>query len=84
METLNRQTEKNSINKIIDDVLTEVFGMKATLCIYKYLEDTYELYPNQFSGKLDLFSEGLEDCLSAGAILVQTRIVKALSRMQYR
>ena len=44
LEILNRQAEKNSINKIIDDVLTEVFGKKATLYIYKYLEDTYELY----------------------------------------
>lgn len=84
MEILNRQAEKNSINKIIGDVLTEVFGRKATLYIYKYLEDTYGLHPNQFSGKLDLFSKGLENCLGAGAIPVQTRIVKALSRMQDR
>ncbi len=80
LEILNTPTE-NSINKVIDDVLTEVFGRKATLYIYKYLEATYELYPNQFSGKLDLFSKGLEDCLSSGAITVQTRIVNALSLM---
>ncbi len=84
MEILSKQAEKNSINEVIDDVLTEVFGKKATLCIYKYLEETYDLYPHQFSGKLDLFSKGLEECLSAGSIPVQTRIVNALSKMQDR
>jgi len=83
LEILTRQTEK-SINKVIDEALTEVLGRKATLCIYKYLEDTYGLYPNQFSGKLDVFSKGLEECLGTGAITVQTRIVNALSRMQDR
>jgi len=82
LEILNRQTEKNTINKVIDKVLTEVFGRKATLYIYNYLEDTYGLHLNQFSGKLDLFSKGLEECLGTAAIAVQTRIVNALSQMQ--
>jgi hypothetical protein len=81
LEILNSQRE-NSINKIIDDVLTEVFGRKATLCIYKYIEDTYELQPNQFSEKLDLFSQGLEECLSTAAIPVETKIVDAIFGMQ--
>ncbi len=85
MEILtSKQTSKNSINEVIDDVLTDVFGLKATLRIYKYLEENYGLYPCQFSGKLDLFSKGLEECLSKGAIPVQTKIVNELTRRQRR
>jgi hypothetical protein len=71
----------NSINQIIDNVLTEIFGKKGTLYIYTYIEDAYHIQPNQFSGKLDLFSKGLEDCLSTGAIPVETRILHAIGNM---
>jgi hypothetical protein len=74
MEVLNRQIG-DSINKVIDNVLTEVFGEKGTFYIYKYLQNNYQLQPGQFSGQLELFSKGLEDCLSSGAIPVQTRIL---------
>ncbi len=63
---------------MIDDVLTEVFGKKATMTIYRYLENTYEMSPNQISGNLELFSQGLEDCLSTAAIPVGTKIIRAL------
>ncbi len=81
METCNRQIG-DSINKIINNVLTEVFGTKGTFYIYKYLENNYQLTPNQFSLKLDLFSKGLEDCLSSGAIPVQTRILHAIGTIE--
>jgi hypothetical protein len=78
---LNRQIG-DSINKIIDNVITEVFGKKGALYIYKYIKDAYQLAPNQFSDKLDVFSKGLEDCLSTGAIPVQTRILHAISNIE--
>lgn len=80
MEVLNRQIGE-SINKIIDNVLTEVFGQKGTFYIYKYLENNYQLQPNQFSGQLELFSKALEDCLSSGAIPVQTRILHEIGKI---
>jgi hypothetical protein len=81
MEVLNRQIS-DSINKIIDNVLTELFGEKGTFYIYKYLENNYQLTPNQFSVKLDTFSKGLEDCLNSGAIPVQTRILHAIGNIE--
>ncbi len=81
MEVLNR-TIGDSINKIIDNVLTELFGEKGAFYIYKYLENNYQLTPNKFSGKLDTFSKGLEDCLSNGAIPVQARILHAIGNIE--
>jgi len=72
----------DSINKIIDQVLTDVFGEKGALYICKYLENYYQLSPNQFSYKLELFSQGLEDCLKSGAIPVQTRILHAIGNLE--
>jgi hypothetical protein len=80
LEPLNKPTG-DSINKIINNVLTELFGEKGTLYIYKYLENYYQLRPNQFSYKLERFSQGLEDCLSSGAIPVQTRILHAIGNL---
>jgi hypothetical protein len=71
----------DSINKVIDNVLTEVFGQKGTLYIYKYIEDAYQIAPSQFSRHLELFSRGLEDCLSSGAIPIQARILHAMGNV---
>ncbi len=79
MQPLNCQSD--SISKIIDNVLTEVFGQKGTLYIYKYIEDAYQIAPSQFSTQLELFSKGLEDCLSSGAIPIQTRILHAIGNI---
>lgn len=81
MQTFNCQVG-DSINKIIDNVLTEVFGQKGTLYIYKYIENAYQIAPSQFSHKLELFSKGLEDCLSTGAIPIQARILHAIGNIQ--
>jgi hypothetical protein len=81
MEVRNRQIS-DSINQIIDNVLNEVFGKKGTFYIYKYLEDHCQLEPNQFSGQLYLFSKGLEDCLSSGAIPIQTKILHAIGNIE--
>jgi hypothetical protein len=78
LEILNRNKEQ-SINQVINSVLTEVFGKKAAMTIYRYLENTYEISPSQFSANLELFSKGLEECLSTAAIPVETKIVHALS-----
>jgi hypothetical protein len=81
LQTFNCQVG-DSINKIIDNVLTEVFGQKGTLYIYKYIENAYQIAPSQFSHKLELFSKGLEDCLSTGAIPIQARILHAIGNIQ--
>ena len=77
MGTLTRKKEDIFFKKI-DNVLTEVFGKEATLIIYRYIERHYALRQNEFSDRIDLFAKGLEDCLSAGAIPIETKILNAL------
>jgi hypothetical protein len=72
----------DSINQIIESVLTEVFGKKGALYIYRYIENAYQIAPSQFSKQLELFSKGLEDCLSTGAIPIQARILHAIGNLQ--
>ena len=74
METLTRKKE-DTIFKIIDSVLEQVFGEEATLFIYKYLERNYSLRQSEFSEKIDIFAKGLEDCLSTGALAIESKIL---------
>ena len=74
METLTRKKE-DTIFKIIDSVLKQVFGEEATLFIYKYLERNYSLRQSEFSEKIDIFAKGLEDCLSTGALAIESKIL---------
>lgn len=74
METLQRNNE-DTIFKIIDRVLRQVFGDEATLLIYKHLERHYSLSQSEFSQKIDLFAKGLEDFLSSGAYLIENKIL---------
>jgi len=67
--------EKDQIFKIIDKVLKQVFGENATLFIYKYLEQHYSLRQKDFSKKIDVFAKGLEDCLSSGALAIESKIL---------
>jgi hypothetical protein len=75
--TLNTPARKkeDTILKIIDNVLTQVFGKEATHFIYKYIEHNYSLHQNEFSDKIEVFAKGLEDCLSSGAFIVETKIL---------
>jgi hypothetical protein len=67
--------EEDRIFKIIDKVLKQVFGEEATIFIYKYLEQRYSLRQNDFSKKIDVFAKGLEDCLSSGALAIESKIL---------
>jgi hypothetical protein len=67
--------EEDQIFKIIDKVLKQVFGENATLFIYKYLEQRYSLRQKDVSKKIDVFAKGLEDCLSSGALAIESKIL---------
>jgi len=75
--TVGQSTKKkeDTIFKIIDNVLKQVFGEEATLFIYKYLERNYSLRQSEFSDKIDTFAKGLGDCLGSGAFVVECRIL---------
>ena len=78
LDTLPREKD-DTIFKIIDKVLKQVFGEEATLFIYKYLEQHYSLRQSDFSKKIDVFAKGLEDCLSSGAFAIESKILDDLS-----
>lgn len=71
-------SEGDKISKVIDQVLTQIFGEKATRLIYRHLERNYSLKPNEIADKIDLFANGLEDFLSSGACVVERRILEDL------
>ena len=74
--------EKNDkIFQIIDSVLKQVFGEEATLFIYKYLQRRYSLCQSDFSKKIDVFAKGLEDCLSSGALAIESKILDEISEV---
>jgi hypothetical protein len=74
--TLNTTAKDDRIFRVIDRVLKQVFGEKATLFIYKYLERHYYLQQKDFSKKIDVFAKGLEDCLSSGAFAIESKILE--------
>jgi len=74
MEAPPRKKE-DKIFEIIDRVLIQVFGEEATLLIYKHLERHYSLSQSEFSEKIDVFAKGLEDFLSSGAYVVESKIL---------
>jgi hypothetical protein len=78
LDTLLRE-KNDKIFQIIDKVLKQVFGEEATLFIYNYLEQRYSLRQSDFSKKIDVFAKGLEDCLSSGAFVVESRILDDIS-----
>jgi hypothetical protein len=67
--------DEDRIFKIIDKVLKQVFGKDATRFIYKYLEQNYALRQKDFTKKIDIFAKGLEDCLSSGALAIESKIL---------
>jgi len=74
MEAPPRKKE-DKIFQIIDRVLKHVFGEEATLLIYKHLERHYSLSQSEFSEKIDMFAKGLEEFLSSGAYIVESKIL---------
>lgn len=82
MDTQNPQhrksQEREKLQKIIDKVLTQIFGKDATLLIYNHLERNYALKPEEIAERLEVFSEGLEEYLGSGAFVVKKKILEDL------
>jgi hypothetical protein len=72
------QEKEDRFIEVIDDVLTQVLGQEATMLIYRHLENYYSLHPYEFSGKMDLFTKALRDCLSSGASPIEKMIFSEL------
>jgi hypothetical protein len=73
-QQLNLKEDK--ISKIIDRVLTQIFGKEASIMIYKHLEHNYSIKRNEVGEKLDLFAQGLENFLKSGAYVIEKKILE--------
>lgn len=73
-EMSNINGEKK-ISRVIDRVLTQVFGTEATQMIYTHLENKYSLKRDEVAERIDLFAKGLEEFLSSGAYVVERKIL---------
>ncbi|MCX8153846.1 MAG: hypothetical protein N3E52_05375 [Candidatus Bathyarchaeota archaeon] len=71
--------KENQIFKIIDSILTQVFGEEATTLIYKYIEQNYSLHKKDIPKKIDVFTKGLEECLSTSALIIENKILEHIS-----
>jgi hypothetical protein len=68
----------DAIAMVVDRVLNQIFGRKATRLIYRHLERNYSVRRDEIAEKLDLFAKGLEDFISSGANVVELRILEDL------
>jgi len=66
----------DKVSRIIERVLTQIFGKEATHLIYKHLERKYSVRRDEVSEKLDLFAEALEDFLKSGAYVIERKILE--------
>ena len=78
MDNSAQQTnaKDDRIAKIVDRVLTQIFGREATHLIYKHLERNYCVKRSEVAEKLELFTKGLEDFLKSGAYVIERRILE--------
>ena len=77
MSVLTKQKQDcDKALKAIDQVLRKIFGNKATLLIYKHLENCYSLRQDEIVEKIDVFEEGLEEFLMSGAHIIKMKILE--------
>jgi hypothetical protein len=76
--SVERANGEDVIAKVVDRVLNQIFGRKATRLIYRHLERKYSVRRDEIAEKLDLFARGLEDFMSSGADVVERRILEDL------
>jgi hypothetical protein len=77
MATLSRE-EENRVFEVIDRVLKQVFGEEAARFMYQYLEHRYSWSQREFSEKIDAFAKGMEEFLSSGAYMVESKILDTI------
>jgi hypothetical protein len=64
--------------KIIDEKLNDLFGEMAASVIYSYLERRFSLKREDIPQNLGMFTEGLNEFLSSGALVIETIILRDL------
>lgn len=72
----NERSEK--LNKVVDEVLNQILGQKATQIIYDYVESNHCIQRHEIAEKLDSFNNALKQYLGAGAMVVEKVIQQKL------
>lgn len=82
-ENLKQNEKSEKLSKIVDKVLSEIFGETGTLFIYDYLEEKHSLKREDIPKELNLFTEGLEEYLSnSGASVVISELINESSELK--
>jgi hypothetical protein len=78
MEPIIQQVSRkeDKISRIVDKVLTQVFGEEATRLIYVHLERSYSVRRDEVGEKIDVFAAGLEEFLRSGAYVIEQKILE--------
>lgn len=80
MKTSNplQRVQSEKFNKVIDDVLNQIFGQEGTQIIYKYLENNHSIQRHELAQKIDSFNCALREYLGTGALVVEKVILENL------
>jgi hypothetical protein len=65
----------DKVFEIINNVLQRTLGDQATQLFYDSLERRFSLKRCKISDNIDLFTEGLEDCLNEAALPIENKIL---------
>jgi len=77
---LEKNEVAESLVKILDCGLKEIFGEHATSIIYDYMEKRLSLRKEEIPLKIKEFREGLRKFLSTGAYVVEKAVLEKLYR----
>jgi len=69
---------RESLMTTIDMRLKQVFGKTATMIIYNYLQTALSLQQEEIPEKLQVFTDGLNNFLSSGAMVVERVILESV------
>jgi len=69
-----RQSRENEKLKIVDQVLNQMLGRKATKTLYDHMEATHDIQRHRIAQNLDLFNYALREYLGPGAAVIEHAI----------
>ncbi|UCG36214.1 MAG: hypothetical protein JSV64_06255 [Candidatus Bathyarchaeota archaeon] len=65
------------LNRAVEKALNRVFGSQAADVIYDHLESNYSIRKDEIAGKLESFSQAMQDYLNSGAVVVEKEILES-------
>jgi len=78
LKTPSQNKPDETLNKVVDWVLNQIFGQVAAQIIYYYLENKHSIKRHEIAEKFDSFNRALEEYLGIGAMVVEKVILENL------